>query len=474
MRIAVLAHVRGNKAALDAVLEAIDALDPKPDRVVAGGDHTGDGPHGKRVEKTLAKRGLLEAADIHDGNPDAEKILLSVRSGYPNAGDPRASFALVITADGKPPIVEHGRVPYALRKTTRAMLRRIDRSLADPKSGLEYLRGLLGDKALIDKDPPLSADLKGADLTIALLATRIHRVYGIASLDWPDDDVEHVHDLRVATRRLREALMLASGVLPKKSVEKANRRARDLGRALGQRRIYDVFLEEARSIAKEQKLELSSFLTSLEAQRDRATIQICLSYSKRRLLHHGLALLETSMWPKDQEPSLAELAPPSLDERIADVEAQLPCIDDESAHDAHHELRIKLKHLRYSAEILRSAWPLLIELEETVTPIKELQDGLGELNDARELVSLAREHTKSADLDRFVEHIESSRAERFQRASNAVKTKLPAVIAKMRAIAQAIRGEASTPIARAADAADAVEAVHAANTPGQETTPAAK
>lgn len=441
MQVAVVAHVRGNKAALDAVLEAIDALDPAPDRVVIAGEVEGDGPDGKRVRKLLKKRGLSSG----DSSPElasggGEQYLMNGGSaGYPNAGDPRATFALVRTREGEPPVVEHGHVAYALKKTVRSMLRRADRAKVEPKQALEYLRGLLGDKQLIDGDPPLSAELKSTDLTIALLATRIHRVYGIASLDWPDDDVEHVHDLRVATRRLREALALAAPLLPKKRVAQINRRARDFGRALGERRIYDVFLEEVRSLAQKNNLGLASFLTFLEARRDRATIEISLQYSKRKLLRHGLDFLDLSMWPKDHQSTLATLAPPSLDEHLAAVESHAPCIDDPTAHDAHHELRIKLKHLRYSAEILRSAWPALIDPAETVAPIKDMQDALGELNDARELIQLAQEHGGGGEeIARFVELIESTRASRLEKAVGEVKNKLPVLLAKMREISAAI------------------------------------
>lgn len=442
MQIAVVAHVRGNKAALDAVLEAIDALEPAPDRVVIAGETEGDGPDGKRVRKRLAKRGLSSGESSPElASGGGEQYLINGGSaGYPNAGDPRATFALVRTQDGEPPVVEHVRVPYALKKTVRSMLRRADRGQVEPKQALEYLRGLLGDKELITGDPPLSGAMKGADLTVALLATRIHRVYGIASLDWPDDDVEHVHDLRVATRRLREALALAAPLFRRKKVAQINRRARDFGRALGERRIYDVFLEDVRKLAREHNFGLASFLTFLEARRDRATIEICLNYSKRKLSRHGLEFLELSMRPKDQETTLASLAVPSLEAHIAELESRAPCIDDPAAHDAHHELRIKLKHLRYAAEILRSAWPAVIAPEETVAPIKEMQDALGELNDARELIHLAREHGGGGvEIEQFTGAIESTRAARFEKATLEVKNKLPSLLAKMREIAGAIR-----------------------------------
>jgi CHAD domain-containing protein len=292
---------------------------------------------------------------------------------------------------------------------------------------------------MIDGDPALSPGLKGSDLLVRLLATRIHRVYAAGAGDWPDDDVEHVHELRVAVRRMREAMAIAAPLFPKKSVERANRRARDFGRALGERRIFDVFLEEVRAIGAREGLALDAFLTFLEARRDRATIEICFRYPKRKLIRHGLDLLAMTMWPKDQETSLAQLAPARLTSRADEVESQLACVAEENAYDAHHELRIAFKHLRYSAEILASAWPEVIDPTRIVAPIKTMQDALGSLNDARELVALAREHGGGgADLTKFIELSERARGERYLAAAGLVRELGPKVIAESRRIVAAL------------------------------------
>ena len=57
------------------------------------------------------------------------------------------------------------------------------------------------------------------------------------------DDVERVHDMRVATRRLRAALELFETCFPPKRWRKALRRVRALADALGERRDLDVELE---------------------------------------------------------------------------------------------------------------------------------------------------------------------------------------------------------------------------------------
>lgn len=63
-------------------------------------------------------------------------------------------------------------------------------------------------------------------------------------------DIEAVHDMRVATRRLRAAMEIFEPCFPRKRHRKALKRVRALADALGERRDRDVaieFLREARA-----------------------------------------------------------------------------------------------------------------------------------------------------------------------------------------------------------------------------------
>jgi CHAD domain-containing protein len=57
------------------------------------------------------------------------------------------------------------------------------------------------------------------------------------------DDVERVHDMRVATRRLRAALEIFEDCFPRKRHRKALKRVKALADALGERRDLDVEIE---------------------------------------------------------------------------------------------------------------------------------------------------------------------------------------------------------------------------------------
>jgi len=57
------------------------------------------------------------------------------------------------------------------------------------------------------------------------------------------DDVERLHDMRVATRRLRAALEVFDSCFPRKRHRRALKRVKKLADALGERRDRDVAIE---------------------------------------------------------------------------------------------------------------------------------------------------------------------------------------------------------------------------------------
>jgi CHAD domain-containing protein len=84
------------------------------------------------------------------------------------------------------------------------------------------------------------------------------------------DDVERVHDMRVATRRLRAALEVFEPCFPRKRHHKALERVKALADALGMRRDLDVEIELLVSLEPEVADEDGEALAALIAKlRDR-------------------------------------------------------------------------------------------------------------------------------------------------------------------------------------------------------------
>jgi CHAD domain-containing protein len=101
------------------------------------------------------------------------------------------------------------------------------------------------------------------------------------------DEIEPVHDMRVATRRLRAALEVFEPCFPRKRRRKALKRVKELADALGARRDLDVEIELLESLAGEVGDEddeaLAALLGSLRARRRRVNDDLAPFVAAKRL-----------------------------------------------------------------------------------------------------------------------------------------------------------------------------------------------
>lgn len=83
-------------------------------------------------------------------------------------------------------------------------------------------------------------------------------------------EVENVHDMRVATRRLRAALEVFQPCFPSKRHRKALKRVKALADALGERRDLDVEIEALQGFAEEvSEPEREAIATLIEERHER-------------------------------------------------------------------------------------------------------------------------------------------------------------------------------------------------------------
>lgn len=286
---------------------------------------------------------------------------------------------------------------------------------------------------------PLAAGDAGAELIARLLEPRVHAVYARALEPWPEDPTELVHDLRVATRRLREALALARPLLPAEETRAADRRAQRFGRALGPLRTADVMLTLVRS----RFGEVEALTAHLERVRDRALSRARAEFPPEKLTRHGLRALALLPRPEDSGLPLSAIAPAHLAARAREAAALLPWFDRPGATEEQHRLRIRLKRLRYAVEILRQAYPAALEARAAVAPLKALQDTLGDLRDAEELLALVRARARkrgvgrasggaeTAALTEAARVLEAEVQRRFEVAHREIRTAGPALLEQL-------------------------------------------
>ena len=96
----------------------------------------------------------------------------------------------------------------------------------------------------------LSPDTRFRDAAAAAVSIRAQEVFSFADAALDLSDIEGVHDMRVATRRLRAALEVFAACFPSKQHAAVLAEVKDLADRLGERRDPDVAIEELEALAE--------------------------------------------------------------------------------------------------------------------------------------------------------------------------------------------------------------------------------
>lgn len=83
----------------------------------------------------------------------------------------------------------------------------------------------------------------------AVVSARAEEVFSFRQRALDTNDIEGVHDMRVATRRLRAALEIFAPAFPKKAHRRVLREVKALADTLGERRDPDVAIDSMERIA---------------------------------------------------------------------------------------------------------------------------------------------------------------------------------------------------------------------------------
>src|SRR6266508_757502 len=202
------------------------------------------------------------------------------------------------------------------------------------------------------------------------------------------DDIEDLHDMRVATRRLRAALSIFSDVLPVRFA-----RVREelgwVGDALGAVRDLDVQLEQLEAwvadAAEEDAGPLGGLRSLLENQRVEARVGmlgVLDSGRYARMVAGFEAALRRGPLRKStasRRPVLG-VAPDCILDRYRKLRKAGRRVASSPSPDTYHRVRISAKGLRYALEFLSPLYPR--EIPPAVKRLVELQDLLGLHQDA--------------------------------------------------------------------------------------------
>jgi CHAD domain-containing protein/uncharacterized protein YjbK len=207
-------------------------------------------------------------------------------------------------------------------------------------------------------------------------------------------DIEALHDMRVATRRLRAAFRVFEAGFSKKAITPLLDGLKATGRALGPVRDYDVFMEKLEhyqaTLPEAERANLQPLFETWAAKR-RAAREQMLAYldSKKyfKFKQNFLEFVETEglgakRIPNRKKPTpyqLCHVAPTLISESYAHIRAFEPGLDS-APIETLHQLRIAFKRFRYTVEYLQEV--LDKEAKAVIEETKAMQDHLGSLQDA--------------------------------------------------------------------------------------------
>ena len=285
-------------------------------------------------------------------------------------------------------VVEGGQaLPPGLLDTLLERLRSAGAGAPDPTP--KYLRAL-GSRASQPPEvetPELRAGATAGEVVRRAIAASVVRLMLHDPIVRLDVDPEGVHQARVATRRIRSDLRTFRRLLDAEWTRRLRDELALLATILGAVRDGDVLharlQADARTISPQSARGVDRVLAALASEREEAHAELLAALRSNRyvaLLDSLVAaanapalLLEADLPAATVLPSLVRTPWRSLAKRVR-------ALGDTPTDDGLHAIRIRTKRVRYAAEAVS---PLVgKQARELAVRAAELQDVLGELNDA--------------------------------------------------------------------------------------------
>lgn len=204
-------------------------------------------------------------------------------------------------------------------------------------------------------------------------------------------DIEAVHNLRVATRRLRTAFSIFAPVMPARRIETWQTEVASLTKSLGAARDCDVQMDVLRSISTglPSAIEgpgLRRLLLRLSQKREvlqQAVLDSLTQFGERKVIPgitDKLVPYARLFNPDDPvSPKIFQLAAQTTQNRLNDFLSYAPFIHLPGCAAELHAMRISAKRLRYSLETFSELSPELTA--PYILSLKKAQDLLGLLHD---------------------------------------------------------------------------------------------
>lgn len=222
------------------------------------------------------------------------------------------------------------------------------------------------------------------------------RSFRDAALDW--SDIEGVHDMRVASRRLRSALRDFMPYLRERKFRRSNKAVKSIADALGAVRDEDVAIVALEQLASEAPSAVSAGIENIADER-RQKRDIARAELEQAITDEALAKLEKEFnaalenglkVPRKRKAvgdnrkpaeglSCREAGREVITERFRELRDLSASLYRPNKTRPLHEMRIAAKRLRYALELFAPCWDE--QLASFAKEIAKMQTSLGELHD---------------------------------------------------------------------------------------------
>ncbi len=230
---------------------------------------------------------------------------------------------------------------------------------------------------------------------------------------WADENIEALHDMRVATRQMRAAIRIFGQGFTPSALKFLKSGLKKTAHVLGAVRDLDVFIEKftayQHEFSPDERAELAPLLEYCQLQRDHARAKL-LAYLNSKTYKRfkagttifikeegeGIKLIPVNKLIRYQIRHIVSSLIYSYYEALRGYE---PFLENASV-ELLHQLRIDAKHFRYTVENFQEI--LGRESAMVIAEIKQIQNHLGDLNDAEVACQF---------LENFLNHWKSYRRE---------------------------------------------------------------
>ncbi|MBA2727226.1 MAG: CHAD domain-containing protein, partial [Parachlamydiaceae bacterium] len=193
---------------------------------------------------------------------------------------------------------------------------------------------------------------------------------------------EVVHDMRVATRRLRAAIKIFKAILPVKA-KKIGEELEKMGRVLGKKRDLDVFSEFISHTIHAKSPALQKLARQIDRSQNKIR-QVLKSKSNKRFLK-TIEKLEA----ETTKQNILKASRKWIRNKLKKVLKIAFSMDSKVDDNSLHKLRIALKMLRYTCEFFEPLFSKYIcSLGSFIEKTTKLQDILGDHQDAIKGISI--------------------------------------------------------------------------------------